>query len=106
VKSTRTSARFRRRLRVAVGQSPSFTIDISAGGFCAELMRVLPAGTPVEGSIEVKGSKVRFAGRVAWAKAGDSRLNLRGRMGVCFTHIAKDFARLVEPPAGGGGSSP
>jgi hypothetical protein len=97
--NTRSSTRRRRRLRVALPHTPSFTIDVSAGGFCAELMRVLPEGTPVEGSINVNGKEIAFAGQVAWARPGNARMNLRGRMGVCFTRIAADFARLIEADA-------
>jgi len=93
------SARYRRRFRVHLAGHPSsFTVDVGEGGFCTELMRVLPPGTPVEGSLHVNGSEVAFAGEVAWARPGVARMNLRGRMGVRFTRIPGGFGRLVEPP--------
>ena len=93
----RASVRHRRRFRVILMGHPSaFTVDVGAGGFCTELMRVLPPGTPVEGSIHVKGTEVAFAGRVAWARPGEARMNLRGRMGVQFTRGPAEFERLVE----------
>jgi len=95
----RGSARTRRRFRVMLSGHPSsFTVDVGGGGFCTELMRVLPPGTPVEGSLYVEGSEVAFAGLVAWAKRGEARMNLRGRMGVRFTRIPYDFRRMVESP--------
>jgi len=96
-RDARASARYRRRLRVALaGHPPFFTVDVGAGGFCVELMRALPPGTPVEGSIQVGVAEVPFAGRVAWAKAGDPRMNLRSRMGVCFLRVSEGFGELVQ----------
>jgi len=96
---TRASLRYRRRYRVLLTGHPSaFTVDVGAGGFCTELMRVLPPGTPVAGSLHVKGAEVAFAGRVAWARPGEARMNLRGRMGVSFTRVQDGFEKLVEAP--------
>ncbi|HVP66939.1 MAG TPA: PilZ domain-containing protein [Anaeromyxobacteraceae bacterium] len=98
-KEARACARYRRRYRVLLTGHPSaFTVDVGAGGFCTELMRVLPPGTPVAGSLHVKGAEVSFAGRVAWARPGEARMNLRGRMGVSFTRVQDGFERLVETP--------
>jgi hypothetical protein len=95
----RLAARHRRRFRVTLSGHPSaFTLDVGAGGFCTELMRVLPAGSRVYGSLLVKGAEVAFAGLVAWAKPGEARMSLRGRMGVRFTRIPQDFATLVNVP--------
>lgn len=95
----RAAERHRRRFRVMLAGHPSsFTVDVGAGGFCAEMMRVLPPGTQVEGSLHVKGTEVAFAGKVAWAKPGESRMNLRGRIGVRFTRVPSDFERLVAAP--------
>jgi hypothetical protein len=93
----RASARHRRRLRVALDGHPSmFTVDVGAGGFCVEVMRALPAGTPLRGSIRLEGSEVGFAGTVVWTRPGDPRLNLRGRMGVRFLRVAQGFGDRVE----------
>ncbi|MBI5070978.1 MAG: PilZ domain-containing protein [Deltaproteobacteria bacterium] len=96
---TRTSTRYRRRFRVTIGASPVFTLDLGAGGFSAELMRVPAAGSSVSGAIQLNGSEVPYAGEVAWAKPGDSRLGLRGRIGVRFTHLAPEVRRLFDSPA-------
>jgi hypothetical protein len=94
----RGHVRHRRRFRVALARhTQSVTVDVGAGGFCTELIRVLPPGTPVEGSIHVDGREVPFSGRVAWARPGEFRLNLRGRMGVRFTQIPLEFTRLIAP---------
>ncbi len=69
------------------GHPSMFTVDVGAGGFCVEVMRVLPAGTPLRGTIRVDGSEVGFAGTVVWTRTGDPRLNLRGRMGVQFLRV-------------------
>lgn len=92
----RSTARHRRRFRVTVERTPSFTLDVGPGGFATEVMRVLPPGTPVVGQIRLPDVDVVFVGEVAWAKPGDARMNLRGRMGVRFSRIRPDFAALLE----------
>ncbi len=92
----RHCVRHRRRLKVTIGRTSCFSTDISAGGFCAELVRGLAPGTGLEGSIHIEGQTVRFAGAVAWVKAGDVGLSLRSRIGVRFTQIAQDFPGLLE----------
>lgn len=92
----RRTRRFRLRLRVATSRSKSITVDVSAGGFCTELMRVLSVGESLEGLIHLRGRDMFFAGRVAWARAGDPRLGLVGRMGVCFGQIDPEFAQSLD----------
>src|SRR5262249_50334308 len=82
VQNTRVLGRQRRRFKVQMGAASGFTVDVSAGGFCAELMRVFPKGTAVKGTLLVDGQEYGFSGRIAWAKQGDFRLNTRGRMGA------------------------
>jgi hypothetical protein len=95
----RFGVRKRRRFKVAIrGYPSSFTIDVGRGGFCTELMRVLPEGTEVDGSILADGKEVPFTGCVAWNKPGDAQLGLRGRMGIRFTQITGDFAKMLETP--------
>jgi hypothetical protein len=89
----RRSSRQRLRLRVTTNRGSSFTVNVGAGGFCTELLRVLSAGEHLEGLIHLNGRDASFVGRVAWASAGDSRVNRRGRMGVCFVQIDSEFAR-------------
>jgi hypothetical protein len=83
--TNRASHRNRRRLRVSLGTTPTFTADISAGGFCVEILRTPAPGTPVSGTIRFPDAEVAYAGVVVWALAGSPRLNLRGRIGVRFT---------------------
>lgn len=96
VRVARRSRRHRMRARVTTARGSWFTVNVGTGGFCAELMRALPVGGHVEGLIHLKGRDVSFAGRVAWATDGDSRLNHLGRMGVCFVRIDPDLARDLE----------
>ena len=98
----RSSPRLRRRCKVDLkagdlgAGSVAFTIDVSAGGFCAELMRVPSLGTQVKGAIVIEGKEYPFSGKIAWARAGEPRVNLRGRFGVTFTEITDDLkARLT-----------
>lgn len=80
--------RLRRRLRVLWGDtSPVFTQDVSPGGFAVELVRVPPPGTTVHGVLPFAGRDFPFTGVVVWARAGEPRLHLRGRVGVRFTGI-------------------
>ncbi len=97
--STRTSPRHRRRFRVTIGTSPVFTLDLGGGGFSAELLRVPAPGSSVKGVIQLNGVDVPYAGDVAWAKPGDARIGLRGRIGVRFTQLSPDVRRLFESPA-------
>jgi len=92
----RAADRRRWRFKVMVGAIPSFTTDVSKGGFCTEVMRVLPPATRIEGWIEGFGKKVPFAGRVAWNHPGDPSLNVRGRMGICFTRVGAELVALLE----------
>jgi hypothetical protein len=94
VQNTRVLGRQRRRFKVQMGAASGFTTDVSAGGFCAELMRVFPKGTAVKGTVLVEGHEFEFSGRVAWAKQGDFRLNMRGRMGVAFTDAPAELRRI------------
>jgi hypothetical protein len=96
MRQVRSAARRRWRFKVTFGASISFTTDVSKGGFCTEVMRVLPAATKVQGSLEGFGKTVPFAGRVAWNAPGDASLNMRGRMGISFTDVGRDLLDLFE----------
>ncbi|HTN51682.1 MAG TPA: PilZ domain-containing protein [Anaeromyxobacter sp.] len=100
----RAHRRHRRRYRVSFGPVLAYTIDVSAGGLCAEAVRVLPLATPVDGRLDVAGTSIPFKGVVAWVARGDWHLNLHGRMGVRFTRIGADLERLLEPQAGAAGA--
>jgi hypothetical protein len=96
----RGSPRRRVRLRVVTSRGSSLTVNVSSGGFCTGMMRVLPPGTPLEGLIHLDGRDEFFAGHVVWARAGNPRMNLMGTMGVRFSTIDQDFARTL-----GGGAA-
>lgn len=83
-----------------------FTVNLGRGGFCAERMRALPVGESVEGLIHLRGRDLSFAGRVAWAVSGDSRLNRRGRIGVCFLSVDPVLVRDLAGWEEGAGASP
>jgi Tfp pilus assembly protein PilZ len=93
----RSNPRLRRRWRVDLKAGDAgvsyaaFTRDVSAGGFCAELMRVPSPGTQVRGSIVIGANAYAFSGKVAWAHPSEPRMNLRGSIGVAFTEIAADW---------------
>lgn len=82
--TARRATRHRRRLRATLGSTPVFTADVGSGGFCAELLRVHQAGTPIQGFIRFNGQDLPFSGEIAWSRAGEPRLGLRGRIGVRF----------------------
>jgi hypothetical protein len=92
----RCGTRRRWRFKVTVGTTVSFTTDVSTGGFCTELMRVLPSTTRIRGWIEGFGNKVPFEGRVAWSSPGDASLSVRGRMGVSFTEVGPELLELFK----------
>lgn len=93
--------RQRRRLKISLGgKTPSFTADVSPGGFAAEAMHVLRPGRQVHGTITLEGRAFDFTGEVSWARAGDPRMSIRGRMGVRFTGIANEFYELFRETYG------
>ncbi len=92
--STR-KVRFRQRFPVTVGPMTAFTVNLGAGGFCTELLRVLLPGTAVEGAIRVRNQEYPYSGRVAWVREGSPRLNVRGRMGIRFLSVAPEFEALL-----------
>ena len=96
----RRSPRRRARLRVATTRGSWFTANVSAGGFCTHLMRVLPVEQHLEGSIRLGGIDRFFSGRVAWSTAGDTRLAQLGRMGVCFVQVDPELARALATSEG------
>jgi hypothetical protein len=77
-------ARLKARWRVTFDHTSAFTADLGGGGFSAELQRVLSPGSTVEGRLHGKDGELPFHGVVAWAKAGDAFLGIRGRMGIAF----------------------
>ena len=96
----RSNPRLRRRWWIDLkagdaGVSSAFTKDVSAGGFCAELMRVPSPGTQVSGSIVIGGNAYAFSGKVAWSHASEPRMNLRGNIGVAFTEISDDLKKKL-----------
>ncbi len=94
--NTRSAPRHRRRFRVTVGHATIFTLDVGPGGFAAEILRAIPSGTPVSGTIRLNGVDVGYQGTVVWARAGAPNLNLRGRIGVRFTHLPGDVKRILD----------
>ncbi|MBF5046159.1 PilZ domain-containing protein [Aggregicoccus sp. 17bor-14] len=92
--------RLRCRLRLQLQDGgPLFTADLSPGGFAAELLRVPRPGTTVHGTLPFGGQEFPFTGQVMWAKAGEPRLNLRGRVGVRFTGIANGYYEAYQAAA-------
>lgn len=87
--------RHRRRLKISLqGCGPVFSSDLSAGGFCVEVMRPPKRGTVVQGTLELDGRAFAFTGEVRWAEEGDLRVLKRGKMGVRFTGIANEFYQV------------
>jgi len=96
--SGRASHRHKRRLRVSLGATPLFTADVSAGGYCAEILRTPAPGSLVAGTIRVANTEANYSGEVVWARAGAPRLNLHGRIGVRFTALPDPVAKLLAAP--------
>lgn len=94
--SKRKIERLRRRLRFSANGSAGFTVDISPGGFCAELMKVPIPGTSVNGALELQGERFDYQGTVRWAMAGEPRIGHRGRIGIQFTSISNAFFELYQ----------
>lgn len=84
--------RQRRRLKLSLGgRLPAFTADVSPGGFAVEMMNVPRPGTTVHGTLSMGGREYNFTGEVSWARAGDPRLSVRGRVGIRFTGMPNEF---------------
>lgn len=89
--------RQKRRLKIDLGPAfPSFTADVSPGGFAVESAVVQRPGTRVEGHITVDEHELAFVGEVSWAQMGDPRMSLRGRMGIRFVDIDNEFYELMR----------
>lgn len=91
MKESRRAPRQRQRVPVTLDHTTLFTVNLGAGGFCTEAVRVLQPGTAVQGAIRVHGKEYEYRGRVAWAIAGSPRLRVNGKMGVCFSTITPEF---------------
>ncbi len=92
----RAQTRFAHRLTVRLrGMLPVYTHDVSEGGFCADMLQPLKAGTSVQGSIAVGDEELPFQGEIVWTQrtVGD---RVRGRYGVRFTNVTEDFRRRLE----------
>jgi hypothetical protein len=87
----RNFPRSRKRVPLTLGGSKTFTKDLSAGGFSAELTQALPVGSAVSGAMEIGAGTYPYTGQVAWAKAGDMRIMQRARVGVRFTGVPNAF---------------
>jgi hypothetical protein len=74
---------------MSLGTTPTFTADISTGGFCVEILRTPAPGTPVTGTIRFGDDELAYAGTVVWARAGSPNLSIRGRVGVRFTSLSE-----------------
>ena len=46
--------------------------------------------------MRLNGVDVGYEGQVAWARAGDPHLNLRGRIGVRFTRLPGEVKNLLD----------
>ena len=100
MRPVRKTTRQRRRLRARIdGQTSAFTTDIGEGGFCIQVHRALPPGTAVAGSLHVDGLEVVFAGRVAWALPGDTRLSIPSRVGISFAETPVGLRPLLDAAA-------
>jgi len=91
----RRYSRSRQRFPVTVARMTLFTANSSGRGFCTEALRVLGPGTAVDGIIRARGAEYAYSGRVVWARPGDPRLNLRGRMGIEFLTVAPGLVALL-----------
>jgi hypothetical protein len=82
--------RQRRCLTVRLEGLPTLPAEVSSAGLSFESAEALGAepfveGTPLRGTLALDGEAFPFAGEVSWARAGNPRLALRGRVGVRFT---------------------
>lgn len=89
--------RQRKRLRVELSGTPSFTVDVSPGGLCLESMKPLAPGNSIHGKLRVANEDLDFTGVVCWAKAAEPRLQLRGRMGIRFTSVPPQYYAFLKP---------
>jgi hypothetical protein len=94
-RDNRIGSRRRCRLKVFTTRGVLFTLDVGQGGFCAQVLRVLPPGTPLEGNFHVDDANLPFSGRVVWAKGGDPHLNVRGKMGIALARGAAELEAVL-----------
>ncbi len=77
--------RQRRCLTVRLEGLPTLPAEVSSAGLSFESTEPLAEGTSLRGTLALDGEAFPFAGEVSWARAGNPRLSLRGRVGVRFT---------------------
>ncbi len=83
--------RRRRRYRVEVEGRTGYTLDVSLGGFAAELPVHLRAGSEVRGNISVGEGRYGFSARVVWAR--------EGRVGLRFRGVENAYLQSLSAPA-------
>ncbi len=74
------------------------TVDVSRGGFCTNVMRVLPPNTQFEGTIHFDGRDEVFTGRVVWVRPGNPRMSMLGAMGVRFEAASPSLVQAIAGP--------
>ena len=91
----RSQPRRSQRLRIDTPQATFFTVDVSAGGVSFESLNAPARGRCVAGTIHVGKNDYGFEGVVAWVRAGDVRVNQRGRCGIRFTSTEAGFSEAL-----------
>ncbi len=99
-RENRVGSRRRCRLKVFTTRGVLFTLDVGQGGFCAQVLRVLPPGTSLQGSFRVDEADLPYSGRVDMAKGGDPHLNVRGKMGIVLARGAAELEAVLAARRG------
>lgn len=100
--TTRRDVRKAVRLPVSIGgRQAALSADLSHGGFQLETVKLLPAGTPVEGYVLHGTKELRWKGVVAWARPGNPMTSVWHVMGVAFTEVSPGLRALISLRARG-----
>jgi hypothetical protein len=73
----------------------ALSADVSADGFCLEVMRPIRAGTQIDGYVLQGDDELDFRGEVIWAKPAHPEATHWSRVGVRFTWLSDELRDLL-----------
>jgi hypothetical protein len=74
----------------------ALSADISADGFCLEVMRPLEQGALIDGYVLHGDRELDFKGQVAWVEVANPQTSHWSRIGVKFTQVSPGLRALLS----------
>lgn len=93
---TRRLKRFPLRLPVSVGRKmAAISTDLSADGFCLEVMTAPEKGAEIDGYVLLGEKELEFEGRVSWVEPANPQLSHWAKIGVQFKWLSPGLRALL-----------